>query len=185
MKLKKVLFLVVMVLSIGIFNQNIIFADSTEENPSFEIKGYTYTYENAPLEIKEEYEKACEEIGVTPLPEDEIFISQNNISNYNVSRSLATYTVYNISYSENYFFVSGSKNYKVSISTKVGYNYTTKGNAVHLVQLLLNRLNYNLAVDSSFGSKTYSAVRSFQSKNSLTIDGIVGTKTWDCFSKKI
>lgn len=185
MKLKKVLFLLVMVLSIVTFNQNIIFADSTDENPSFEIKGYTFTYENAPLEIKDEYQKSCEEIGVTPLPDDEIFISEENISNYNISRSVGTYTSYNIIYQGEHFYVTGSKEYSVSIYNKVGYNYITKGDEVHLVQLLLNKVGYSLVVDSSFGSKTYSAVRNFQSKNSLTVDGIVGTKTWICFSKKI
>ena len=35
------------------------------------------------------------------------------------------------------------------------------------------------------GSKTYNAVKSFQSKNLLTVDGIVGNKTWICFSNKL
>ena len=55
MKLKKGLFLLIIVLSIFTFNQNIIFADSTDDIISFEIKGYTFTYENAPLKIREEY----------------------------------------------------------------------------------------------------------------------------------
>ena len=103
MKLKKTLFLLVLILSIFTSNLNIIFADSTDDCVSFEIKGYTFTYENAPLEIKEEYEKSCEEIGVTPLIDDEIFISENNINNYNITRSSGTYTTYTIRAYEDYF----------------------------------------------------------------------------------
>ena len=185
MKLKKVLFLLVTILSLFTFNQNIIFADSIDDSVSFEIKGYTFTYENAPLQIKEEYERTCEEIGVTPLPDDEIFISENNINNYNITRSSGTYTTYTIRAYEDYFMVTGSKNYTIYTSTRVGYNYVTRGNAVHLVQLLLNRANYNLEVDSSFGTQTYNAVRGFQSKKSLTVDGIVGPKTWAAFKNII
>ena len=185
MKLKKGLFLLIIVLSIFTFNQNIIFADSTDDIISFEIKGYTFTYENAPLKIREEYKKSCEEISSTPLPDDEIFISEENITNYTVRSSIGTYTSYKIRYSENKFIVSGAKNYTVYNYEKVGYNYTKKGNPVHLVQLLLNRVGYNLNVDSSFGSKTYNAVKSFESKNLLTVDGIVGNKTWICFSNKL
>lgn len=184
MKLKKDLFLLLIILSIFTLNRDIIFADSTDENPSFEIKGYTFTYENAPLEIKQHYKKSCEEIGVIPLPDDEIFISEKNINNYNISRSSGTYTTYKIRAYETYFEVTGSKNYIIYTSTtRVGYNYVTKGNAVHLVQLLLNRANYDVYVDSSFGSETYKAVRRFQSKKSLTVDGIVGPKTWQAFKK--
>ena len=35
-----------------------------------------------------------------------------------------------------------------------------------------------LTQDAKFGSKTESAVKSFQKKNNLTADGIVGAKTW-------
>ena len=105
MKLKKGLFLLIIVLSIFTFNQNIIFADSTDDIISFEIKGYTFTYENAPLKIREEYKKSCEEISSTPLPDDEIFISEENITNYTVRSSIGTYTSYKIRYSENKFIV--------------------------------------------------------------------------------
>ena len=49
---------------------------------------------------------------------------------------------------------------------------------VRQLQTLLNKNGYNLAVDGSFGSKTLAAVKDYQSKNGLTVDGIVGTNTW-------
>jgi len=45
---------------------------------------------------------------------------------------------------------------------------------------------YNIAVDGYFGSKTVAAVKDFQSKHGLTVDGIYGPNTakkllWDSF----
>ena len=48
-----------------------------------------------------------------------------------------------------------------------------KGDAVKRLQQLLN-----IAVDGEFGIKTDKAVREFQMKNKLTVDGIVGNNTW-------
>ena len=42
---------------------------------------------------------------------------------------------------------------------------------------MLQSLGYNIAADGIFGLKTYAAVRDFQAKNGLTVDGIVGPKT--------
>ena len=52
--------------------------------------------------------------------------------------------------------------------------------AVRAVQYLLhNAYGYtDVAVDGKFGSKTNSAVRNFQTKHGLGVDGIVGTNTW-------
>lgn len=36
---------------------------------------------------------------------------------------------------------------------------------------------YNGAIDGSYGSKTYQAVKNFQAKNGLTADGVAGMKT--------
>lgn len=55
----------------------------------------------------------------------------------------------------------------------------SKGNDVLELQKLLNKNgNYGLAEDGSFGSKTLAAVKDYQQKNGLAVDGIVGTKTW-------
>ncbi len=52
------------------------------------------------------------------------------------------------------------------------------GNDVKSVQNRLKALGYYTAkVDGIFGSGMYSAVRMFQARNSLTVDGVVGSKT--------
>lgn len=47
------------------------------------------------------------------------------------------------------------------------------------MQIMLTLLGYNVGIDSSFGSKTYNAVVSFQKKYGLSADGIIGPATWD------
>jgi len=55
----------------------------------------------------------------------------------------------------------------------------SKGDSVSQLQTLLNQNGYSLDVDGVFGSKTQSAVRDYQSKSGLAVDGIVGTNTWN------
>lgn len=54
----------------------------------------------------------------------------------------------------------------------------SKGNDVLELQKLLNQNGYNLAENGSYDAKTLEAVKDYQQKNNLTVDGIVGTKTW-------
>lgn len=54
----------------------------------------------------------------------------------------------------------------------------SRGEAVELLQELLNQLGYSLVVDGIFGRLTDAAVRDFQLRNDLVSDGIVFTKTW-------
>lgn len=49
-----------------------------------------------------------------------------------------------------------------------------KGDAVEVVQSVVN-----VDVDGSFGPKTDAAVKSFQKKEGITVDGIVGPVTWE------
>lgn len=44
--------------------------------------------------------------------------------------------------------------------------------------LLKNKYGYKLTIDGDFGAKTLAAVKDFQDKHGLAIDGIVGEKTW-------
>ena len=54
------------------------------------------------------------------------------------------------------------------------------GNDVKELQALLIELDYlpENSADGEFGSKTYAAVKEYQKDNSLTVDGIVGLKTF-------
>lgn len=59
-----------------------------------------------------------------------------------------------------------------------------KGEQVKTVQRLLNAMGYSCgAVDGIFGAKTDKAVKSFQRKEGLTRDGIVGKKSWNAMLK--
>jgi peptidoglycan hydrolase-like protein with peptidoglycan-binding domain len=55
------------------------------------------------------------------------------------------------------------------------------GDKVGQIQTKLQSLGYLAggAVDKKFGYDTYDAVKAFQKKNGLPVDGIVGQKTWD------
>lgn len=56
--------------------------------------------------------------------------------------------------------------------------YGSQGSDVKELQKLLNQNGYSLDEDGVFGSKTQSAVKDYQTKNNLTVDGIVGKNTW-------
>ena len=56
--------------------------------------------------------------------------------------------------------------------------YGSSGSEVREIQTKLKRWGYyNGNIDGIYGSKTVSAVKWFQSKNGLTVDGIAGPKT--------
>ena len=57
-------------------------------------------------------------------------------------------------------------------------SYGSRGDDVKQVQTLLNKNGYQLDVDGQFGPKTQAAVKDYQKKNSLSVDGIVGKNTW-------
>ncbi len=58
--------------------------------------------------------------------------------------------------------------------------YGDEGALVVQVQTKLAALGYyELTIDGKFGYSTYLAVRAFQAKNALKVDGIVGQLTWD------
>lgn len=57
----------------------------------------------------------------------------------------------------------------------------SKGEFVTLLQTMLINRGYSvgsMGADGDFGTRTDSAVRAFQRANGLTVDGIVGPKTW-------
>ena len=56
--------------------------------------------------------------------------------------------------------------------------YGSRGDEVITIQTKLKRWGYyNGSIDGIYGSQTLAAVKYFQSKNGLTVDGIAGTKT--------
>ena len=55
----------------------------------------------------------------------------------------------------------------------------SNGGAVKILQIGLNGIGYGLVGDGVFGPATDKAVRRFQSDRGLSVDGIVGPKTWD------
>lgn len=57
-------------------------------------------------------------------------------------------------------------------------SYGSTGSAVKELQEALNRHGYSLDVDGVFGEKTKAAVRSYQQRNGLKLDGIAGDETW-------
>lgn len=64
---------------------------------------------------------------------------------------------------------------KLIVTTQSG----STGNAVTALQRQLNAHGSSLSVDGQFGSLTTSAVRSFQSKQGLSVDGVAGPQTWN------
>lgn len=63
-------------------------------------------------------------------------------------------------------------------------SYGSRGDDVAALQKQLNAAGYNLAVDGVFGSATAAAVRDYQSRNALTVDGVAGQQTMNSLSGK-
>lgn len=61
--------------------------------------------------------------------------------------------------------------------------YGSSGSEVYKLQKKLNEKGYKLDVDGKFGSKTQAAVKDYQKKNGLAVDGIVGKNTWGSLDK--
>ena len=58
----------------------------------------------------------------------------------------------------------------------------SKGDQVKALQRMLHAMGYSIGsinpIDGDFGSKTDAAVRAYQKKYGLVVDGIVGNQTW-------
>ncbi len=68
-------------------------------------------------------------------------------------------------------------------TTRNQVSYGSQGSDVTELQKLLNQNGYSLAEDGIFGTKTQEAVKNYQQKNNLDVDGIVGTNTWGALTK--
>lgn len=86
---------------------------------------------------------------------------------------------------------SANNNSYTSSTSSASSSYTTlssgsRGSAVKELQEKLNSLGYSCGTaDGDYGAKTANAVRDFQRKNGLTIDGIAGSKTLAAIDKVI
>jgi len=56
--------------------------------------------------------------------------------------------------------------------------YKSSDPAVYLLEQILFKLGYSIYISNYFGKDTDNAVKDFQQKNDLVVDGIVGVKTW-------
>jgi len=56
--------------------------------------------------------------------------------------------------------------------------FGNSGVAVRVLQRLLLSNGYSVRVDGMFGALTEAAVKAFQNKRNLVVDGIVGQRTW-------
>jgi len=59
----------------------------------------------------------------------------------------------------------------------------SQGSDVKYLQQFLNTQGYKLTEDGIFGNNTLAAVKDFQGKNNLTVDGIVGVNTWGAIDR--
>lgn len=62
------------------------------------------------------------------------------------------------------------------------YGKNTNNKLIEVIKDLQGKLNtkgYNLTIDGMVGSATINAIKDFQSKNGISIDGIAGTKTYE------
>lgn len=76
-----------------------------------------------------------------------------------------------------------SENYKKSL-TALSY-YGSRGSEVKQIQTKLKNWGYYSGnVDGIFGYNTFNAVKWFQSKNGLKVDGVVGSKTLEALGMK-
>ncbi|MDZ7961188.1 MAG: peptidoglycan-binding domain-containing protein [Aulosira sp. DedQUE10] len=56
--------------------------------------------------------------------------------------------------------------------------FGSSGNTVRVLQRLLISHGYGMRVDGVYGPLTETAVKAFQNRRSLLVDGIVGNRTW-------
>lgn len=68
---------------------------------------------------------------------------------------------------------------KVNVDKVVWYGRIEYGYEVKTIQILLQRNGDNVEADSYWGPKTCSAIKKFQSKYNLIVDGYVGRQTYE------
>lgn len=77
-----------------------------------------------------------------------------------------------------FIYLFTGTNFIKGINMETVSYWGSSGDEVIQIQNKLKQWGYyNGAIDGSYGSKTYQAVKNFQAKNGLTADGVAGMKT--------
>nr|DAL21153.1 MAG TPA_asm: lysozyme family protein [Caudoviricetes sp.] len=71
--------------------------------------------------------------------------------------------------------IFGANTYNACINVRIG----AEGNITYLIQAMLVCHSFDIDADGIFGPATESAVKEFQSRNGLSVDGIVGKNTFN------
>ncbi|WP_449354288.1 C40 family peptidase [Virgibacillus natechei] len=124
--------------------------------------------------------------------------SNHSVRKYIVSTALVTSLVFTPILSGSVFAYGGPSDAEANqnnttVSEQVDNQETTevnvdivstgdRGESVRDVQGALNDAGHNLNEDAIFGSNTDGAVRDFQEDNDLSVDGVVGTETFEALS---
>ena len=71
--------------------------------------------------------------------------------------------------------IFGANTYNACINVRIG----AEGNITYLIQAMLVCHSFDIDADGIFGNATENAVREFQKRNGLSVDGIVGKNTFN------
>ena len=71
--------------------------------------------------------------------------------------------------------IFGTNTYNACINVRIG----AEGNITYLIQAMLVCHSFDIDADGIFGNATENAVKEFQSRNGLSVDGIVGKNTFN------
>jgi len=141
-----------------------------------EIANSTVKNVNTSVEVKKEARGSVATIQSTLNNKYGLNVAVDNIYGNETKKALvkALQTELNKQYNKNLNVdgIFGEKTKEACITVKKG----AKGNITWTLQAMLVCKGYNISVDSKFGGNTENAVKDFQSKNRLVIDGIARKK---------
>lgn len=141
-----------------------------------EIANSTVKNVNTFVEVKKEARGSVATIQSTLNNKYGFNIAVDNICGNETKKALikALQTELNEQYNKNLNVdgILGEKTKEACITVKKG----AKGNITWTLQAMLVCKGYNISVDSKFGGNTENAVKDFQSKNRLVVDGIARKK---------
>lgn len=149
---------------------------STELDISENKKTNLYNVDNTANENDFISEIEESEMSKTVLNEENIDPKELHAFNYNYINGIMNASDVSL-YSDVWAIIpttSGSKTVYSTATVPGASSYY-----VRLLQACLNYLGYNSgSADGIYGTKTKSAIKSFQRNNGLTVDGIAGEMTW-------